>query len=205
MYKEKCNKKTFKKTGKFMALQVALILLLAVAVVGTVSFLIDIDGPIHNLFNPAEITTEVVENLDNAVKKDVCIKNTGNTTAWIRAAVIVTWQNEAGNVYGQAPVAGTDYEINMNVVDENGWLLGEDGFYYWYMPVKSAQEDANNCNTGILINECEYVANAPEGYYLNVEIIGSGIQSKPDSVYSEQWEPSSGIQIREGKLVHNNG
>lgn len=205
MNKEKSHKVSLKKVGKFTALQVSVIVFLSVAVMGTISFLIDIDGQISNLFNPGEVTTEVVETLDGTTKKNVSIKNTGNTTVWIRAAIVVTWQNDDGNVYGQAPVAGTDYEINMDVVDENGWLLGEDGFYYWYMPVKSAQEDANNCTTGILINECEYVANAPEGYFLNVEIIGSGIQSKPDTVYSEQWQPSSNLGINDGKLVQNAG
>ncbi|MBE7058550.1 MAG: hypothetical protein E7387_05570 [Ruminococcaceae bacterium] len=189
------------KVRKFTALYVLLILLFTVTVVGTVSFIIVSEGPISNLFNPSEVTTEVEETLDGNTKKNVSIKNTGDTTAWIRAAVIVTWQDADGNVYGQAPVAGTDYAININVADENGWLKGEDGFYYWYMPVKSIQEDVNNCNTGILINECSYVANAPEGYYLNVEIIGSGLQSKPDSMFSEEWEPSSGLHIDEGKLV----
>lgn len=205
MNQEKSHKVFFKKVGKFTIFQLSLILLLAVAVIGTISFIIAVDGPIHNLFNPAEITTSVEETLDGNIKKNVSIKNTGDTTAWIRAAVIVTWQNEAGNVYGQAPVEGTDYEINKNIVDENGWLLGEDGFYYWYMPVKSVEEDANNCTTGILINECKYLANAPEGYFLNVEIIGSGIQCKPNEVYSDEWAPSSKLSINEGKLVHNAG
>ena len=108
MNKEKSHKVSLKKVGKFTALQVSVIVLLSVAVMGTISFLIDIDGPISNLFNPGEVTTEVVETLDGTIKKNVSIKNTGNTTAWIRAAIVVTWQNDAGNVYGQAPVAGTD-------------------------------------------------------------------------------------------------
>ena len=205
MNQEKRHKVFRRKIGKFTALQVSVIVLLSVAVMGTISFLIDIDGPIRNLFNPSEVTTEVVETLDGTTKKNVSVKNTGDAVAWIRAAVIVTWQNEAGNVYGQAPVEGTDYKMDMNVANENGWLLGKDGFYYWYMPVKSVQEDANNCATGILINECKYVANAPEGYYLNVEIIGSGIQSEPEKVYSDEWEPSSELHIYDGKLVQNAG
>lgn len=205
MNQGKSHKVSLKKVGKFTALQVSLILLLTVAIVGTVAFLAAVDGPIHNLFNPAEITTSVEETLEGTTKKNVSVKNTGDAVAWIRAAVIVTWQNEAGNVYGTVPIEGTDYEINMNVVDENGWLLGEDGFYYWYMPVESVKENANNCNTGILINECEYIGNAPEGYFLNVEIIGSGIQSEPEKVYSDEWEPSSKLQNNDGKLVRNAG
>lgn len=205
MNQGKRNKGLFKILGKITAFHIAIALILSIAVVGTVAFLIDVAGPIDNQFIPAEITTEVVETLDGTVKKNVSIKNTGDTTAWIRAAVIVTWQNEDGNVYGKVPKLGTDYEMTMNVVDSDGWIEGKDGFYYWYLPVKSVVEDADNCTTGVLIRECRYIANAPNGYFLNVEIIGSGIQSEPSSVYSNQWGSSSDIQIHDGKLVRNDG
>ena len=68
--------------------------------------------------------------------------------------------------------------------------------------MKSVEEDANNCSTGVLIQSCTTEKSVTVGsgddavtYYLTVEIIGSGIQSKPDSVYTSEWEPSSGIQI----------
>jgi len=205
MNQGKRNKGLFKILGKITAFHIAIALILSIAVVGTVAFLIDVAGPIDNQFIPAEITTEVVETLDGTVKKNVSIKNTGDTTAWIRAAVIVTWQNEDGNVYGKVPKLGTDYEMTVNVVDADGWIEGKDGFYYWYLPVKSVVEDADNCTTGVLIRECRYIANAPNGYFLNVEIIGSGIQSEPSSVYSNQWGSSSDIQIHDGKLVRNDG
>lgn len=200
LYQGKHHKRSRGRTGKSAALLVSLLLLLTVTVGGTIAFLIDSDGPLHNLFNPSKVTTYVDETVSGNTKSDVSIKNTGDTTAWIRAAIVVTWQDKDGNVYGQLPVEGTDYTMELNVVTKDGWLKGNDGFYYWYLPVKSVEEDASDCNTGVLIKECTYKANAPEDYFLNVEIIGSGIQSEPENLFNTEWE-SSGLQVQLGKLA----
>lgn len=200
MYQRKHHKRSHRRSGKSAALLVSLLLLLTVTVGGTIAFLMDSDGPLHNLFNPSKVTTYVDETVSGNTKSNVSIKNTGDTTAWIRAAIVVTWQDAEGNVYGQLPVEGTDYSMKLNVVDKDGWLKGDDGFYYWYLPVKSQKEDANDCNTGVLIDECTYKENAPEGYALTVEIIGSGIQSVPETVFNTEWE-SSGLQVQGNKLA----
>ena len=107
MYQGKRYKRSRRRSGKSAALLVSLLLLLTVTVGGTIAFLIDTECPLHNQFNPSKVTTKVEETLSGKIKKDVYIKNTGDTDAWIRAAVVVTWQDAAGNVYGQAPVEGT--------------------------------------------------------------------------------------------------
>ena len=109
MYQENHHKRFRRKSRKSAALLVSLLLLLSVTVGGTIAFLMDDDGPLVNLFNPSQVTTNVVETIDGTTKKDVKIQNTGDTDAWIRAAVVITWQDSAGNVYGQLPVEGEDY------------------------------------------------------------------------------------------------
>lgn len=170
---------------KSMTLLVSLLLAVCLTVGGTLAFLTATDGPVENIFNPSQVTTKVEETLSGTTKSNVMIRNTGDIDAWIRAAVIVTWQNSAGEVYGKAPVAGTDYTI-----DKGNWLEGEDGFYYWNKPV------APNGLTGNLIDSITPGNTAPDGYYLNVEIIGSGIQSKPASVFNTEWA-SSGLTANE--------
>lgn len=200
MYQRKHHKRSHRRFGKSAALLVSLLLLLTVTVGGTIAFLMDSDGPLSNLFNPSQVTTYVDETVSDNTKSNVSIKNTGDTTAWIRAAIVVTWQDKDGNVYGQRPAEDTDYTMELNVVNSDGWLKGDDGFYYWYLPVKSQEEAANNCSTGVLIKECTYKANAPEGYALTVEIIGSGIQSVPETVFNTEWA-SSGLQVKGNKLA----
>ena len=188
LYQGKHHKRSRGRTGKSAALLVSLLLLLTVTVGGTIAFLIDSDGPLHNLFNPSKVTTKVEETLSVDTKKDVYIKNTGDTDAWIRAAVVVTWQNAEGNVYGQAPVEGMNYDITWGT----GWKTGDDGFYYWPSPVA-----AETGVTGDLIETISPKGNPPaDGYYLTVEIIGSGIQNKPAKVFNTEWA-SSGLTVND--------
>lgn len=199
MNQSKSSNNNFRgKRNRAIIMLVFLFLVLGITVGGTLAYLIAVDGPITNTFTPSKVTTSVEETLEGNIKKNVQIKNTGDTTAYIRAAVVVTWQDSGGNVYGQVPVAGTDYTIVYNIKASGEsqaayqWILAEDGYYYWTSPVKSDDEDANNCMTGILITSCEpSVGKAPEGYSLSVEIIGSGIQSVPISAVTTEW--SSGI------------
>lgn len=166
-----------KQKNKSIALLVSLLLVLTVTVGGTIAFLADTSGPLKNIFNPSQVTTDVDETNEDGVKTNVMITNTGDTEAYIRAAVVITWQDKDGNVYGQMPTTN-DYTITWG----NGWDEGNDGFYYWPSPVEPNQK------TGVLIESVQPVAGkAPADYYLNVEIIGSGIQSVPTSVVANAW------------------
>lgn len=171
-----------------VALVASLALVLVVAVGATIAYLTSKDA-VTNTFVPGEVTTTVVEKKDGSVKSEVRIENTGNVDSWIRAKVVITWQDENGNVYGQLPVAGTDYTIEYNeneqVADSveiegetysfgaGKWTKGADGFWYWSGRV------APGAVTGCLIAKCQPVSpsTAPKGYSLCVEVIGSGIQA----------------------------
>lgn len=185
-------KKHKNNTKKKSILTVSIILLLLLSVGGTLAFLTNDAGPVINDFSPSKVTTSIDETFNNNTKTDVSIKNTGDTTAYIRAAVVITWQDADGNVYPAIPVEESDYTIEYNL-SEDGWVESSDGFYYWTNSVKSFEEDETNCNTDVLIESCLPVeGTAPEGYSLCVEIIGSGIQSVPTSVVTKNW--SSGVE-----------
>lgn len=189
MYQGKHHKRSRRRSGKSIALLVSLLLLITVTVGGTIAFLMDSDGPLHNVFNPSEVTTQVEETINDTTKSNVKIKNTGDTDAWIRAAVVVTWQDKDGNVYGQKPVVGTDYNAWTPGKD---WEIGDDGFYYYTKPVA-----ADTSTETALIEKISPLRDAPaDGYYLTVEIIGSGIQSKPASVFNTEWA-SSGLEVND--------
>ena len=99
-----------KSKTKLITLLVSLLMIGAATINSTVAFLFTQDGPVVNEFNPSQVRTQVTETISGNVKSDVKIANTGDTTAWIRAAVVVTWQDAAGNVYGQMPT-DEDYTI----------------------------------------------------------------------------------------------
>ena len=172
--------KQLKITRKSVVLLISLSVLFCSAIGGTAAYLFTKTEAVTNTFEPSRVTT--------AVTDEYKIQNTGDTTAWIRAAVVVTWQDADGNVYGQMP-GDDDYEITYNVDNTNQatdkWHLGADGFYYWPTLV------AVNESTGILIESCnpKPKGTAPDGYYLTVEILGSGIQTFQGEIdtYSEAW------------------
>ena len=163
----------------------SLVLVLVCAVGATVAYLVDTTSEVVNTFDPAQVSCRVDEDSFNGTTKTkVTIANTSDIEAYIRAAIIVTWKNaENGNVYGGMPVKDVDYTISLNGTD---WFQGTDGYYYHKKPVPPESQDGR---TEVLIYSCSPIAaKTPEGYGLNVEILGSAIQSVPAYVVEQNWK-----------------
>ena len=177
------------KQSLAIKLVICLILLLMISVGGTIAFVVTHTSEIRNTFTESVVKCEVDETFENNVKSNVSIKNTGDTTAYIRAFVNVTWMNESKQVASVSPKS-TDYMIEYST---SGWLKGSDGYYYYSLPVQP------NDKTAVLINSCRLLetASAPDGYYLSVEIVCSAIQSTPVSVVSDIWH----VQLSGDEIV----
>ena len=151
-----------------------------------------------NVFAPAQVACTVTETFDGTMKRDVAVKNTGDTAAYIRAAVIVTWMKDGNaadqHVTARLPQEGTDYTLKYT---EGVWLQGADG--YWYYPDPVAPGDG----TGKLIESCVQLAtaNVPDGYHLSVEIAASAIQSVPETVVADEWK----VVLTGDKIADANG
>lgn len=191
--------KQLRRPKRLATLLVSLLLVLGVAVGGTVAFLSTRTDSKVNTFTPSEVTCAVTETFENNVKSQVAVKNTGDTTAFIRAAINVTWMSnqDAANqtVSAKVPVKDTDYSITF--AKNTNWIQGADGYYYYKLPV------APQGSTGVLIEECKLQNNAsvPDGYHLSVEIVASAIQSAPDSVVQSMWH----VTVENGKITGVNG
>lgn len=147
----------------------------------------------------------MTETFNDNVKSNVAVQNTGDTTAFIRAAINVTWMKneEAGTEYNAAdqtvsakvPLKDKDYSITF--AKNTNWIQGADGYYYYQLPVDP------QVSTGVLIEECELLKNAsvPDGYHLSVEIVASAIQSAPDSVVQDMWH----VTVANGIIASANG
>lgn len=178
------------------------VLVLILGLVGTtLGFLVDQTSEIKNTFQSANAKITVEEAITTSgVKNSVKIKNESNKfPVFIRARVIVTWKDDAGNVSATAPVEGTDYTLTWT---KENWVEHTDGNYYY---IKSVDVDAS---TGILFTDCEPVdGQAPEGYHLSVEIIADCIQSYPADAVKEAWgiQVDSTVQNGRGTLKVDNG
>lgn len=182
--------------SKKSILIVTLALLLTVAVGSTLAYIFMHTKPVNNTFTPAQVSCAVVENggrlVTNAIvntgskKTNVQIKNTGDTDAYIRVAIVITWKSaDATKVWAQKPVEGIDYTITMP--SNTGWISASDGYYYYSNAVSS------NAFTGFLIEKVTLKDGSqppvgPDGtkYYLSVEIVASAIQADGMGVTSAQ-------------------
>ena len=171
------KKPRLKKADRAVLLLVSLVLVLSAAIGGTLGYL---TGQVNvvNTMEAGTIGTTIEEKFDGTVKENVTVKNTGNSDAYIRAVVVVTWQDKDGNVL---PVSSDDYVMNQ---DDINWKKSDDGFWY-YNGVVGENESTTN-----LINTCKVAEGVtpPEGYNLTVEILASAIQAEPAQAVQDAWK-----------------
>lgn len=171
------------------------ILIAAVAVIiagtagATLAYLSHQSG-LTNQFQIAKVSTEIKETFDGGdTKENVSVKNTGDVPAYIRAAVIIGWQDEEGNalIDEAAPEVNKDYTIDLNLEtgSDGQWIQGSDGYYYYTSPVEGGQA------TEKLIDKC-VDKHGKDGKYLVVDIAAQSIQATPAAAVKEAWGPDKG-------------
>ena len=182
-------KKRNKNSKSFLLL--ASLALIVTAVIGTtMAYLVSDTPTVTNTFTPAEVDSKIEETLGVNVKSNVRIQNSitaeKGIDAYIRAKVVITWQNDQGQISAEQPELGVDYQIldiNNNVTNalpaDSGWVL-HDGFYYWTSKV------APQAYTGYLIGSIKQIAENEE-YNLHVEILAEAIQAEPANVVTDVW------------------
>ncbi len=117
------NRKTIKTMSKLATIILVVSIVLTVAVGGTIAYIVTSTDSVENTFTPGKVSCEVVETISGGSKTSVTVKNTGNTKAYIRCAVIANTIDGNGNVTGAADVS--------SALCGSGWSFGSDGFYYY--------------------------------------------------------------------------
>ena len=176
--------KVNKDKKKLSALAVCLLLTAMLTIGGTLAYLYTSTAPVVNTFNPVLPDITVDEDFSDNVKNNVTIHNTGEVDSFIRAKVVITWQNDAGNVYYKTPVVGTtaengDYKIEWKLTD---WVKGDDGFYYYTKSVAPGGETSVLFSGATPLKACE-----DSTYTLHIEILSQSIQSAPETAVESVW------------------
>lgn len=173
--------------------------LLLAGVAGTFAWL-SVTGVLVNEFGFGSVTPSVDETLDNNVKSDVAVKNSGSAPAYLRVAVDIYWQDKDGARLWDEPVEGTDYVIAWGSVSKasasntaSSWVVASDGYYYWTSPV------APMGKTDVLIKSV--TEQKADGKNLVVDISTQAIQSTPGDAAAEAW----GCAVKDGVLVPPHG
>lgn len=154
---------------KASALTIAIILILVMAIGGTVAFLVTHTDQIVNTFQPTDVTCEINEdfNDNNTVKTSAVVKNTGKIPAYIRVAVVANTVDAEGNITGAKDVS--------NELARSGWTK-IDGYYYYNGVVQPRGKTADLLgDDGINLND------------IQVTILASAIQAEPDSAVAQAW------------------
>ena len=125
---------------------------------------------------PSVAETVITDPLDGfKYKTDVAVQADDTDYAvYVRLALIISWKDSAGDVYGEQPFSGTDYTLVYNTDD---WLYDSvSGYYYCTSPVESGALSPAfmDADEGQMLKQ---IKTGPEGYTLNVEILAQTVQA----------------------------
>lgn len=174
--------------GRMTAMALATVLLLALAIGGTVAWLTAKDQPITNTFNPSHVTCEVTEGFNDTTgeKTNVNVTNTGDIDAYIRVK-LVTYRTNAQNQH----IGGTAELPNFTL--GSGWVE-YNGYYYYTLPVAPGQQPANALAASIKLTDSYLDA---DGGKQAIDVMAEAIQSVPSEAVGQAW----GVSITEGSVI----
>lgn len=166
------------RINKAAVLLTAAVLLIGTVVGSTVAYLIAQTDAVENTFEYAKVSCEVTESFTGSEKKDVQVKNTGTTDAYIRATYVVNWLDAQENIVASVPEG---YSCTLTENPGGEWTEGEDGYFYYLTPVAPGDSTPGSLLT------CTVTRPENPEYRLSVEILATAIQSEPASAVTEAW------------------
>ena len=175
-----------RRRGRATAMLLATVMLFALAVGGTIAWLIDKDRPLVNTFDPSKVTCEVQEKFDGKVKSDVNVKNTGDIDAFIRVKLVTYRTNDAGQHIG-GTAALPQFTLGANWVEYNG-------YYYYTLPVAPGDNPATKLTDSMTLTESYDDA---DGGHQSIDVMAEAIQSVPAEAVGQAW----GVSIAPGSVT----
>lgn len=185
--------------AKALLLIASLAVLLTATVGSTAAWLVSKPAAVENDFVPGKVACQVLEDFGaesgTSVKRNVRVKNTGNTDAYIRVLLVFTWKDDAGNIFSNKPQEGKDYQIVMD--DLTNWIMqkSDTGVYFYYKKRVAPEEETRN-----LIESLRQIAGVtgPENgkYKLSVDILADAVQANPPEAVADSW----GVDVENGEI-----
>ena len=171
-------RKPHRGRGRLAMMVLSVVLLLALAVGGTLAWLSTKTTSVTNTFTPARVTCEVEEdfNENTGKKTNVNVKNTGNIDVYIRVKLVTYRTNDAGQHIG-----GTAQLPKFNL-GENWVEYGE--YYYYTLPVAPDEKPAANLADSMTLTGSYEDA---DGGKQALDVMAEAIQSAPEKAVGEAW------------------
>jgi len=177
-----------RRTRRLNALLLSMVLLVTVAIGGTLAYLVTQDEPITNTFTPSLVTCKVTETFDedSGEKKEVNVQNTGDTDAYIRVRLVTYRTNAAGqHIGGTATIP--EFTPGTN------WVKYGD-YYYYTLPVKPSEKPTTDLISSITLNP-NYADS--DGGNQAIDVMAEAIQSGPAEAVGTAW----GVSISQGSVT----
>ena len=159
----------------------ALLMVLVMSVGGTLAWLTAHTSAITNTFTVATPGVKIEEGFDKQTKSNVQVKNTGEVEAYIRVALVPTWEDENGNAVAE-PASLDDLSITWG--NSGKWLKGKDGYWYYKEPV------APGYSTEVLLEKA--TVTTENGYHMNLQVMADSIQADPTRAVTAMWGTAKG-------------
>lgn len=164
--------------GRMTAMALATVLLLALAIGGTVAWLTANGQPITNTFNPSKVTCEVTEKFNGTTgeKTDVNVTNTGDIDAYIRVKLVTYRTNAQGQHIGGTAILPT-------FTPGADWVKYGD-YYYYTLPVAPNEKPAANLTNSMALAGSY---NDADGGKQAIDVMAEAIQSVPAEAVGQAW------------------
>ena len=177
------------RTGRLTTMVIATVLLLALAIGGTVAWLSTKSAPITNTFLPSHVSCSVTEEFNGTTKRNVNVTNTGNIDAYIRVK-LVTYRVNKDNQH-----IGGEAQIPTFTLGA-GWAYHE-GYYYYTLPVAPGEQPKTNLTDSMkLVGSYDDA----DGGKQVIEVMAEAIQSVPENAVKAAW--GAGFSIgADGSLI----
>lgn len=170
-----------RESKKSLTALIALILIICLAVGGTVAFIVTQTQAVKNTFTPSDVTVDIQEEFDGSVKKNVNVKNTGDTDAYIRVKLVTYMADSKGN-----PIAENASKPSFHPGSDWSYCVSDDTYYYG-KPVAPGDKTSDLIGIdGITLKDGQVV-----------EVLAEGIQSVPDNAVEEAWPA---VEVVDGVL-----
>lgn len=178
------------RTGRLTTMVIATVLLLALAIGGTVAWLTANTGNVANTFTPSHVTCSVTENFDGTTKKNVNVTNDSDIDAYIRVKLVTYRVNEQNqHIGGTAEIPA--------FTPGTGWVP-YGGYYYYTKPVAPNGSPENALISSITLTGSY---NDADGGHQAIDVMAEAIQSGPAQAVGEAW----GVSITPGNVIAYSG
>ena len=174
------NGKYRRKRKKWVMLTVAMLLLLAAGVGGSIAYLLDKTDMVNNTFTPGRVTVDIAEEKTPTTKSNIRVQNTGNVPAYIRVTLVTYWTDADNKVVPQ-PDGGSVSTPSV----KPGWSCADNIYYYNSIVAPGDLTDAMLDPITI---------QAPAGYTCHIDVYAEGIQAEGIQAGSAQnaWNAAKG-------------